>query len=189
MSTLYRVYVSHVSYFSGKLESFLRYKEIPHERIELNGGILKNVILPATGMMKMPAIRCPDGSWLKDTTPMMQWLESQHPEHPVYPSDPAARFLALLIEDYADEWMWRPAMYYRWQFRDSHQLRRHHIGEEFARGTMQPAYLLGWFMRWRQYLVFVRGDGVRGFNRAHVEANYHRTLKELTALLRGAIHP
>ncbi len=184
MSSRYKAYVSHVSYFSGKLESYLRYKEIPHERIELDGGILKNIILPATGMMKMPAMQCPDGSWLKDTTPMIQYLDRQFPEHPVYPAGAAERFLALLVEDYADEWMWRPAMYYRWQFRDSHQLRRQHIGEEFARGTPHPAFLLGWFMRWRQYLVFVRGDGVRGSNRAHVEGNYHRTLQQLTTLLR-----
>ncbi len=183
MSVNHKAYVSHVSYFSGKLESYLRYKEIPHERVELNGGILRDVILPATGVMKMPAMQCPDGSWLKDTTPMIQYLDQQFPGHPVYPENPAERFLALLIEDYADEWMWRPAMYYRWQFRDSHQLRRHHIGEEFARGTPHPAFLLGWFMRWRQYFVFLHGDGIRSSNRAHVEGNYHRTLQELSNLL------
>ena len=31
----YRVYLMDVSYFSGKLEAYLRYKEIPFERVEV----------------------------------------------------------------------------------------------------------------------------------------------------------
>jgi glutathione S-transferase len=179
----YRLYVSDVSYYSGKLEAFLRYKGIAHERVEINVRNLREEVLPGTGMMKVPAMRRADGRWLKDTTPMMQWLERAHPQHPVYPDDPAARFLSLLVEDYADEWLWRPAMYYRWQFADSHVLRRHRLGRELAHNTLHPAWLVGWYFRWRQYLVFVRGDGVRKHNRADVEALYHRTLKCVSALL------
>jgi len=103
--------------------------------------VMRKVILPSTGFMKVPAMQLPDGRWLKDTTPMMQWLDREHPAHPVYPDDPASRFMALLVEDYADEWMWRPAMYYRWQFADSHVLRRHRIGRELAADT---AHRPGW---------------------------------------------
>ena len=28
--------------------------------------------------------------------------------------DPVADFFSLLLEDWADEYLWRPAMYYRW---------------------------------------------------------------------------
>src|ERR1043165_7406073 len=110
----YRLYVSDSSYYSGKLEAYLRYKGIEHERVEINIDVMRKEVLPATGLMKVPAMRCPDGRWLKDTTPMIAWLDAQHPQFAVYPEDPAARFLALLLEDYADEWLWRPAMYYRW---------------------------------------------------------------------------
>ena len=181
----YKLYVSDSSYYSGKLEAYLRYKGIAHERIEINVDVMREVILPATGFMKVPVMQCPDGRWLKDTTPMLQWLDRQHPECPIYPEDPAARFVALLVEDYADEWLWRPAMYYRWQFPDSHRLRRARLGRELAAGTVHPGFLMGWYFRWRQYLVFVRGDGVRAHNRAHVEALYHRTLRQLSALLDG----
>lgn len=179
----YKAYVSDSSYYSGKLEACLRYKGIAHERVEINVDTMRQLILPATGFMKVPAMQCPDGRWLKDTTPMIQWLDRQHPRHPVYPDDAATRFLALLVEDYADEWLWRPAMYYRWQFPDSHRLRRARLGHELAAGTVHPGWLMGWYFRWRQYLVFVRGDGVRRDNRAHVEALYHRTLRQLSALL------
>ena len=179
----YQLYVSDSSYFSGKLEGYLRYKGIPHERHEISIKTMREVILPNTGLIKVPVMQCPDGSWLKDTTPMIQWLDAQHPEPPVYPQEPAARFIALLVEDYADEWMWRPAMYYRWAFPDSHRLRRARLGTELAHGTLHSSWLMGWYFRWRQYLVFVRGDGVRAHNRAAVEAVYHRTLRELSALL------
>lgn len=179
----YKAYVSDSSYYSGKLEAYLRYKEIPHERVEINIDVMRDVVLPATGFMKVPAMQCPDGRWLKDTTPMIQWLDRQHPQHPVYPEDPAARFLALLVEDYADEWMWRPAMYYRWAFADSHMLRRWRLGHELAHGTLHPSWLVGWWFRWRQYFVFVRGDGVRAHNERHLQELYARTLRQLSALL------
>ena len=179
----YKLYVSDVSYYSGKLEAYLRYKEIPHERIEINMRIMREQILPATGFMKVPVMQCADGRWLKDTTPMMQWLDRQHPQYPIYPDDPATRFIALLVEDYADEWMWRPAMYYRWQFADSHRLLRARLGRELAADTAYPQSLIGWYMRWRQYLVFVRGDGVRAHNELAVQEVYRRTLRQLGALL------
>jgi glutathione S-transferase len=180
---MYQLYVSDSSYYSGKLEAYLRYKQIPHERHEINASAMRNVILPATGFMKVPVMQCADGRWLKDTTPMIQWLDRQHPAHPIYPDDPAARFIALLVEDYADEWLWRPAMYYRWRFADSHQLRRLRLGDELAADTLHSAWLMGWYFRWRQYLVFVRGDGVRPHNEPALEALYRRTLAQLSALL------
>jgi glutathione S-transferase len=180
---VYTAYVSDVSYYSGKLEAFLRYKEIPHRRVEIETHLLREVILPATGYMKVPVMQCPDGRWLKDSTPMLQWLDREHPRATIYPEDPAQRFLALLVEDYADEWLWRPAMYYRWNFADSHQLLRHRLGRELSRNTRYPAALLGWYMRWRQYWVYVRGDGVRAHNEAEVQALYARTLAQLTGLL------
>lgn len=180
---MYQLYVSSVSYYSGKLEAYLRYKGIAHQRIEINTNTLREVILPGTGMMKVPAMQCADGRWLKDSTPMLQWLDAQHPQYGIYPNDPAARFLALLVEDYADEWLWRPAMYYRWRFADSHRLLRARLGRELSAGTAYPAWALGWYMRWRQYLVFVRGDGVRPHNEPQVREVYLRTLRRLTALL------
>lgn len=179
----YKAYVSDVSYYSGKLEAYLRYAGISHERIEVNTQILREVVLPATGFMKVPAMQCADGNWLKDTTPMIAWLDARHGKPSIYPANPAQRFIALLIEDYADEWLWRPAMYYRWKFADSHTLLRRRLGRELSVGTAYPACGLGWYMRWRQYLTFVRGDGVRKDNEAEVQALYARTLEQLSQLL------
>ena len=179
----YRLYVSDVSYYSGKLEAYVRYAGIPHERIEINTDILRETVLPATGFMKVPVLQCPDGRWLKDSTPTLEWLDREHGAPSIYPPDAAARWLALLVEDYADEWLWRPAMYYRWNFADSHILLRRRLGRELSRGTLHPAWALGWYFRWRQYLIYVRGDGVRAHNEHAVQALYRRTLAQLSRLL------
>ena len=181
---MYTAYVSDVSYYSGKLEAYLRYAGIAHRRVEINTRVMYRTILPATGFMKVPCMQCPDGRWLKDTTPMIAWLDARHGAPSIYPDDPAQRFLALLVEDYADEWLWRPAMYYRWNFGDSHGLLRRRLGRDLSAGTWHSAAMLGWFMRWRQYFVYVRGDGVRPHNEHEVRAIYARTLEQLGALLR-----
>jgi glutathione S-transferase len=95
---LLTAYVADVSYFSGKLEAYLRYKEIPYKRRPANVNTMLNEVYANTGMMKMPAVRLHDGKWLKDTTPMLQWFDQQKPAHSIYPEDPVTNFIALLIE-------------------------------------------------------------------------------------------
>ena len=123
-------YVSDLSYFSGKMEAYLRYKEIPFMRRVVDVTVMREEILEATGLMKVPVLRLADGRWLKDTTPMIEWFESHYPAPPVIPKDPVLRFLSKLVEDYADEWCWRAALYWRWQPAESRKLLMRRIGNE-----------------------------------------------------------
>src|SRR3990172_4456353 len=88
----YRVYLMNVSYFSGKLEAYLRYKQIPYERVEVSWGALMRRILPRTGLAKVPVVETPDGQWLQDTTPILDWMEARHPEPAILPADPCQAF-------------------------------------------------------------------------------------------------
>ena len=106
MKPRYTVYKSDISYFSGKLEAYLRYKGIVYKAVECGQREMKK-IAQTTGVKKMPAVAMDNGQWLFDTTPMLEWFEQQHPEPCTVPDDPALAFLALLIEDYGDEWLWR----------------------------------------------------------------------------------
>jgi len=177
------LYVFDISYFSGKMEAYLRYKEIPHERVEISWIELARDVYPETGLMKVPLVRLPDGRWLQDTTPMIDRFEAQHPEGRVIPTDPYQAFLSRLVEDYADEWMWRPALHYRWSYARDARLLSGVFCDTFLRTMPGPRAMKRLQVRQRQEKVYVRGDGVTDETRAHVEGVYLRTLDRLEKIL------
>lgn len=96
-----RIYGSEISYFTGKFETYLRYKEIPYQRISRPPMRLPEL----KGVAQMPVAELADGRWMTDTTPMIEWLETQWPEPAVIPRDPLQAFFSRLLEDYADKWL------------------------------------------------------------------------------------
>jgi glutathione S-transferase len=179
----YRVYVMDVSYFSGKLEAYLRYKEIPYERVEVRWSQVGSEILRATGVMKVPVVRTPAGDWLQDTTPIIDWMEARHPEGAIIPSDPFEAFFSRLLEDYADEWLWRPALHYRWSYALDARLLSQRIAAEVMGDWPLPTRLVAMQVRRRQRRIYVSGDGVTAHTRPHVEGIYLDTLDRLQRLL------
>jgi len=178
-----RVYGSEISYFTGKLEGYLRYKEIPYERIATTRRYWERIIPRETGVAQMPAVELPDGRWLTDTTPIIDWLETQWPEPAVVPRDPLQGFVSRLLEDYADEWLWRPALHYRWSYRGDALLLSRKIVDEMLAELRVPGALKRWAIRQRQQRRYVRGDGVTERTRSHVESVYLKTLAHLEAIL------
>jgi glutathione S-transferase len=87
-------------------------------------------------------------------------------------------FVSRLVEDYADEWLWRPAMHYRWSYPETARLMSAWLSEH-AREQPAPGWLKRRFWRRRQFGTFVRGDGVTASTRAAVEASYLDTLAAL----------
>ncbi|MBI1814034.1 MAG: glutathione S-transferase family protein [Deltaproteobacteria bacterium] len=178
-----RVYGSEISYFTGKLEGYLRYKEIPYERIATTRRHWQRIIPKETGVAQMPAVELPDGRWITDTTPIIDWLETQWPEPAVIPRDPLQGFVSRLLEDYADEWLWRPALHYRWSYRGDALLLSRKIVDEILADLPLPGPLKRLAIRLRQQRGYVRGDGVTACTRSHVEDVYLKTLAHLEAIL------
>ena len=56
-----RVYGSERSYYTGKLEAYLRYKEIPYERVAMTSRLFTSTIPRMTGAAQMPAVALDDG--------------------------------------------------------------------------------------------------------------------------------
>jgi glutathione S-transferase len=183
MSFSVKVYGLKVSYFTGKLEAYLRYKEIPYEFVAMTVKQFKRTVKSHTGAMQMPAVELSDGRWMTDTTPMIEWFEQECPEHPIIPTDPLTQFAAYLIEDYADEWLWRPAMYYRWNYPESATLLSEQISSAMGADVPLPKWLKRSATRRRQYNNFVRRDGVSHATREHVEQTYIRLLKRLAPIV------
>ena len=69
----------------------------------------------------------------------------------------AESFFSRLAEDYADEWMWRPAMHYRWNNAADRHLLSTRLAEEVLRLPL-PLVLRRYWIAWRQTRLFVRGD-------------------------------
>ncbi|RIL05249.1 MAG: glutathione S-transferase family protein [Proteobacteria bacterium] len=177
-----RVHGSAISYFTGKLEGYLRYKEIPYERVAMTP-LVRARVGGRTGTTQMPAVLLPDGRWMTDTTPILEWLETQHPEPAVIPRDPLQAFASRLVEDYADEWLWRPALHYRWSHRGDALLLSRRIVDEMMPRVPLPGAWKRFYVRRRQQRRYVRGDGVTAATRASVEDVYLRTLDQLEAIL------
>ena len=74
--TSLRVHGAEVSYFTGKLEGYLRYKEIPYEHVPATRRHFSRTLPRHTGVVQVPAVELPDGRWLTDTTPIIAWLET-----------------------------------------------------------------------------------------------------------------
>ncbi len=175
-----KVYGVKVSYFTGKLEAYLRYKEIPFEYCPATADYFGKTIPQKTGALQVPAMELPDGRWMTDSSPIIDWYEEQYTDHPILPPDPVQAYLCRLIEDYADEYMWRPAMHYRWSYPTSSKLLRRQITDEIGVNVPAPRWLLRMRTERRQHLNFVANDGVTKETWDHVEQAYLRLLKILT---------
>ena len=176
------VYGSNISYFTGKLENYFRIKGIPYQAKALEETRYAQQIKDKVGSRQMPAMELADGRWMTDTTAIIQWFEENHPTPAVTPIDPLQRFFSLLLEDYADEWLWRPAMHYRWYYKEGARHSSGHLAEELAPNINLPAFLKRWKITRRQRQGYTMGDGITHQQVPGVEAIFLRTLDQLEAI-------
>lgn len=181
-SALLRVHGLNLSYFTGKLEGYLRAKGLAYELVEMDTRAFKRCA-KITGIAQMPQLEFADGRWLTDSTAIIEQLEREFAEPAIYPNDPAVCFVADLLEDFGDEWLWRPAMYYRWTFsEDARQL-----SEGLARGMLRdlplPLTARRWLIKYRQRQLFLKGDGITRHTSPVVEALYPQMLDALERAL------
>jgi glutathione S-transferase len=176
------VYGSNISYFTGKLENYFRVRGIPYTFRAMQFPRDAKWIKEKLGVMQMPVVERGDGRWMTDTTRIIQWFDAQFPDNSLVPADPLQAFICLLIEDYADEWLWRPAMHYRWHYPEGAMLQSRHLADELMDGLPLPGAIKRLSMRSRQRRGYTRGDGITRANVAGVEAIYLRTLQQLQAI-------
>ncbi len=170
-----------LSYFTGKIEAYFRAKGVAYRLEEMDMGAFRRAGA-ATGVLQMPQIETPEGEWLTDTPRIIDAFETRAPSPSITPADPTARFLSHLFEDFFDEWLWRPALYYRWAFPDDATL----MGKRIARGLLRdadaPFFLKHRWIRRRQQRVFLTGDGVTKETAPVIEEQYRDLLQALEAI-------
>ncbi|MEL7041622.1 MAG: glutathione S-transferase family protein [Pseudomonadota bacterium] len=177
-----RVYGSKVSYYTGKLEAYLRYKRIPYT---LHGMPYDRAreLKQKVGAVQMPIVDREDGRWMSDTTPILLALETEHPECPILPDDPVVAFIIRLVEDYGDEWLWRAAIHYRWSFPYGRELISNILVDELSTPVPLPRFIVRRLIRRRQIKFFTTRDGVTPQTRAHVELGYRNALQVMSKVL------
>ena len=176
-----KIYGSKISYYTGKLEAYLRYKGLPYELVSPYRH--EKTIRQQVGANQVPIVERDDGRWMSDTTPILLQLEIEHPDPTILPANPVVDFIARLMEDYADEWLWRSAMHYRWSYPHDRELLSSIIADEIMKELPLPRFIKRRIMQRRQLGGFVRGDGVRAQTWDHVEAGYFAVLEAMSTML------
>ena len=170
---------SSISYFTGKMENYFKVRSIPYKRrIEAYPAFEKKM-KKMVGVHQMPAVVLPDGRWMTDTTKMIQWFESKFNNSSILPEDPVQNFICLLIEDWADEWWWRPAMHYRWYYKVGADFASDHLAKELLGAFPAPHFLKKMFLARRQRNGYTVGDGISQDNIDAVEANVRNLFSNL----------
>ena len=180
----YTLHIYDISYFSGKMQAYLAYKDIPHRTHEITWQELVDRVAPQTGLVEVPVVECADGSFMRDSTAMIEWFELHYRVAPVLPDAPESAFYCRLLEDYADEGLWRPALYFRWAFDKDAALYSRRFTEDFLSYPLTPAAVLRATVRDRQRRVYLRGEGITPENRTDVERHYTDELADLEAIFR-----
>ncbi|MEM1153617.1 MAG: glutathione S-transferase family protein [Pseudomonadota bacterium] len=173
------IYGSSISYFTGKLENYCRVRGIPYDFMAMTD---RKIIRRETGSTQMPVVTLADGRWLTDTTGMIQWLEADGPGDGLIPSNPLQRFFSLLLEDYADEWLWRPAMHFRWFYPSGARFASDHLGRELGASVKIPMWVKRRILITRQRGGYTVGDGITPDQVPAVEAIFYRTLAQLQSI-------
>ncbi len=113
----YRVHGMMQSYFTRKMTGYLDYKGIPWVLRRFPGASPEAMASGFPG--GVPAVETPAGEFMWDSTAMIHHLELRFPEPAVLPADPVQRFVCYLVEDAADEWLYRAAVGTRWYFAEN----------------------------------------------------------------------
>ncbi|MBI5503779.1 MAG: glutathione S-transferase [Deltaproteobacteria bacterium] len=118
MSKRYVLYTMHNSPYSDKVRALLRYKRLPVDEQVENAQTRFSVLQARTGKTMVPVVLTPAGDAVNDSTTIAATIEAACPQPPTRWKDPVADTLAMLLEDYADEWLVRIMLCSRWYHAD-----------------------------------------------------------------------
>ena len=134
MKNGYSLYGFLMSPYSMKMRAYLRYRHLPFHWV--TGEAANNIAMTEVETYMVPVLGYPDGRFANDSTHLIEDLETRHPERLTAPDNEADAFLALLVEDFADEWLLAPFFLYRWDSEADQQHNSQWIIYEFFRGEI-----------------------------------------------------
>ena len=124
------------SFFTRKVTGYLDYKRLPWWLSPDAGSI--PAARAAGWRGGIPVVATPDGEMIWDSTALILHLDRVHPEPSVTPPGKLA-FLDFLIDDFVDEWLYRPAIGTRWLYEENRVTGSWEIAREASYSTAVPA--------------------------------------------------
>ncbi|MBW1813191.1 MAG: glutathione S-transferase [Deltaproteobacteria bacterium] len=106
------------SLYTGKARAYLIKQKIPYRELTPGTDHYYNSVLRAIHRWRMPVIEFPDGTFIQDSTIIIDHFEKQPGIESAMPLTPKQRIISLLFDVIGMEGLLRPAMHYRWNFPD-----------------------------------------------------------------------
>lgn len=134
------LYGQKLSWYSTKIRAYLLYKGI--DFFELSPTLLTyyGTIRRRFGDPAMPVVVTRDGEWIQDSSIIIEKLEARYPQPAIVPANPVQRFVASLIELWADEFWHVAAVHTRWSYPEqNYPIWEAEMGRGFAPGM--PGFL------------------------------------------------
>jgi glutathione S-transferase len=129
-AVLYHLEISH---YNEKARWALDYKNVPHVRKAPTPMLHTLRALTLTGKPTLPVLKL-NGKAIGDSTRIIEALEREYPEPPLYPKDGGDRRRALELEDFFDEEL--GPYIRRWMFYEALEGME---SDDFVEGTMKNA--------------------------------------------------
>ena len=121
----YKLFTVEHSYFSGKIKSYLNWKQYHgslgdgYENILATPELITSLLVPKSGVPSLPQMEAPNDTWIQDSSSIFDYIEALHPEVPAVPSpseSPRQCLVSYLVELLADEWLIVSAGRQRWHY-------------------------------------------------------------------------
>lgn len=136
--TDYRLFGAETSPYSLKVRSFLRYKGVEFEWIGRSKATDEEFAALAR-VPTVPLLLSPNRPANQDSTSILATVEVDHAEPSAVPEDTACAALALILEDYADEWLNKLMFLNRWGQKPDRELAGDRTMEQLFDGDLPRA--------------------------------------------------
>jgi len=114
--------------FSAKTRAYLKAIQADFRDVEPHALTLYRKIQPAIGYIMMPTVELEDGTFLQDSSRIIDHFESLPGIPSILPTTPKQRLCSVLLEVFADEWLPLIAMCTRWKIPEN----RHFAQTDFG---------------------------------------------------------
>ena len=118
------------SLYTAKVRPYLIKKGIDYVELNPSHPHFHESIVPRIGHITVPVVEATNGSFVADSTEIIEHFEQLHPENPMIPANSVLAALAWLIHNFGSEGLLKPAMHYRWGTTEEN---RGFIVNEFSR--------------------------------------------------------